>query len=53
MPTLIDEVPAVAIATLDDMRERIRRKSRLKGRQADKASLAEVRALLGEPPPGG
>ena len=53
MPTSIDEVPAVAIATLDDMRERIRRKSRLKGRQADEASLAEVRALLGEPPPGG
>ncbi len=49
----LDTVPAVAIATLDDMRERIRRKSRLKGRQADEQSVAEVRALIGEPPPGG
>lgn len=48
----IDTVPAVAIATLDDMRERIRRKSRLKGRQADEQSVAEVRALIGEPPGG-
>lgn len=49
----LDTVPAVAIATLDDMRERIRRKSRLKGRQADEQSVIEVRALIGEPPPGG
>jgi NADH:ubiquinone oxidoreductase subunit F (NADH-binding)/NADH:ubiquinone oxidoreductase subunit E len=48
----LDTVPAVAIATLDDMRERIRRKSRLKGRQADEQSVAEVRALIGEPPGG-
>jgi formate dehydrogenase len=56
MPALTarsDAVPAVAIATLDELRERIRRKSRLKGRQADEASLAEVRALIGEPPEGG
>ncbi len=46
-------VPAVALATLDDMRERIRRKSKLKGRQADKVSLAEVRALIGGRPDGG
>jgi len=53
MPTLPVEVAAVAIATLDDMRERIRRKSRLKGRQVDEQSVAEVRALIGEPPPDG
>ncbi len=32
------------------MRERIRRKSKLKGRQADDVSLAEVRALVGAGP---
>ena len=41
------EVKAVAIATADDLRETIRRKSKLKGRQADDASLAEVRQLIG------
>jgi formate dehydrogenase len=46
-------VPAVALATLDDMRERIRRKSKLKGRQADEASLADVRALIGPRPEAG
>jgi formate dehydrogenase len=35
---------------VDDLRERIRRKSRLKGRQVDAASLAEVRALVGPAP---
>ncbi|MDQ3273109.1 MAG: NAD(P)H-dependent oxidoreductase subunit E, partial [Pseudomonadota bacterium] len=48
-----DSVPVVATATLDGMRERIRRKSRLKGRQADELSLAEVRALIGASPEGG
>lgn len=43
----------VALATVDEMRERIRRKSKLKGRQADDASLQEVRALIGMPPPDG
>ncbi len=47
------EVKAVAIATVDDMRERIRRKSKLKGRQADDASVAEVRALIGARPDTG
>ncbi|MCX8517227.1 MAG: NAD(P)H-dependent oxidoreductase subunit E, partial [Rhodoferax sp.] len=37
----------VALGSVDDMRERIRRKSKLKGRQADEQSLAEVRALMG------
>jgi NADH:ubiquinone oxidoreductase subunit E len=32
------------------MRERIRRKSRVKGRQADAASLKEVRTLIGAVP---
>jgi NADH:ubiquinone oxidoreductase subunit F (NADH-binding)/NADH:ubiquinone oxidoreductase subunit E len=44
------EVKAVALATADDMRERIRRRSKLKGRQADDVSLQEVRALLGSRP---
>jgi len=41
------EVQAVAVATADDLRETIRRKSKLKGRQADDASVAEVRQLIG------
>lgn len=40
----------VALATVDEMRERIRRKSRLKGRQPDAASLQEVRTLIGAVP---
>ncbi|MEA3395450.1 MAG: NAD(P)H-dependent oxidoreductase subunit E [Pseudomonadota bacterium] len=47
------EVQAVAVATVDDLRERIRRKSKLKGRQPDAQSLAEVVALIGERPEGG
>ena len=47
------EVKAVAVATVDEMRERIRRKSKLKGRQADDASLDEVRALIGARPDAG
>ena len=46
----LDAIPAVSIATADEMRERIRRKSRRKGRQADDASLLEVRALVGPGP---
>ena len=45
--------PAISVVTLgsvDDMRERIRKKSRLKGRQADEASLLEVQALIGAAP---
>jgi len=45
--------PAISVVTLgsvDDMRERIRKKSRLKGRQADEASLVEVQALIGAAP---
>ena len=46
-------VQAVALGTVDEMRERIRRKSKLKGRQADETSLAEVVALIGSRPAGG
>lgn len=43
-------VSTVALATVDEMRERIRRKSKLKGRQADDTSLLEVRSLVGAAP---
>ena len=43
----LNSIPAVFIATADEMRERICRKSRRKGRQVDEASLLEVRALVG------
>ncbi len=42
------EVKAVAVASADDLRETIRRKSKLKGRQPDDLSLAEVRQLVGD-----
>lgn len=42
------EVKAIAVATADDLRETIRRKSKLKGRQADDVSLEEVRKLIGD-----
>jgi len=45
--------PVVASFSTDEMRQRIKRKSRLKGRQADEVSLKEVRALLGETPANG
>ncbi len=47
------ETPAVPVATVDDLRERIRRKGRLKGRQPEAAALAEVQALIGARPPAG
>ncbi len=43
----------VAIATEAELRQRLRQKSRLKGRQADDISLAEVRALIGPQPAEG
>ena len=43
-------IQAVAVATVNDLRETIRRKSKLKGRQADDASIAEVRQFIGEAP---
>ncbi|MDP2256310.1 MAG: NAD(P)H-dependent oxidoreductase subunit E [Polaromonas sp.] len=47
------DIPAVLIATVDQLRDRIRRKSKLKGRQADDTSLEEVRVLIGERPAEG
>ena len=52
-PASKPEIKAVAIATMDELRERIKRKSKLKGRQADDVSLDEVRALIGEKPADG
>ncbi len=46
-------VPTVASVSLDDLRENIRRKSKLKGRQADELSLQEVRSLIGSVPDAG
>ena len=39
--------PSSPRSARDELRQRIRAKSRLKGRQPDDASLAEVRELLG------
>ena len=47
---LTPDSPPQTLATLDDMRERIRKKSRLKGRQADESAMREVRALMGPAP---
>ena len=44
-PKPSEEVKAVAVATADDLRETIRRKSKLKGRQPDDASLARLTLL--------
>ncbi|WP_062308247.1 NAD(P)H-dependent oxidoreductase subunit E [Polynucleobacter sinensis] len=44
------EINAVAVATADDLRDIIRRKSKLKGRQPDDVSVAEVRQLIGLAP---
>ena len=43
----------VTLASVDDMRERIRRKRQLKGRQVDAQALEEVRALIGARPQDG
>ncbi|MES1161589.1 MAG: NAD(P)H-dependent oxidoreductase subunit E, partial [Rhizobacter sp.] len=47
----MDEV--VTSISADEMRQRIKRKSRLKGRQPEESALAEVHALLGDAPAGG
>ena len=53
----VESMPAgtavVASVGADEMRRRIKRKSRLKGRQVDESSLAEVRGLLGTRPDEG
>ncbi|MFL6691923.1 MAG: NAD(P)H-dependent oxidoreductase subunit E, partial [Ramlibacter sp.] len=47
------QVQEVALATADQLRERIRRKSKLKGRQPDDRSLLEVRECIGPRPAEG
>ncbi|MEY3144909.1 MAG: hypothetical protein RL342_580 [Pseudomonadota bacterium] len=47
---LTPDSPPQTLATLDDMRERIRKISRLKGRQADESAMREVQALMGPTP---
>ena len=49
----VSEIKAVTISTVDELRERIKRKSKLKGRQADDVSIDEVRALIGVKPVDG
>ena len=49
----LNEIKAVTIATIDELRERIKRKSKLKGRQPDEASVAQVQALIGVRPLAG
>jgi len=44
---------AVPLGSVDDMRERIRSKRQLKGRQVDGQARDEVRALIGAPPTDG
>ncbi len=46
-------VATIAVASVEELRSRIKRKSRLKGRQAEGAALEQVRELLGERPAGG
>ena len=48
--TTASPIKPVVLATPDQLRERIRQKSKLKGRQADDVSRAEVVALIGARP---
>jgi formate dehydrogenase len=48
--TSVEPDAGVVLGTAEEMRERIRRKSKLKGRQADAASLEAVRTLIGAGP---
>ena len=48
--TTASPIKPVVLATPDQLRERIRQKSKLKGRQADDLSRAEVLALIGARP---
>jgi formate dehydrogenase len=44
------ESTILATVSVDTLRERLRRKSQLKGRQVDEAALSKVRALVGPAP---
>ena len=50
LPKPSEAVKAVALGTLHDLRETIRLKSKLKGRQADDTSIADVRGLIWDEP---
>ena len=52
-PGTQNKIEAIPLATPDQLRERIRRKSKLKGRQPEENALAEVRALIGPRPLAG
>jgi formate dehydrogenase len=43
----------VPLGSIDDLRQQMRRRRQLKGRQVDAQALDEVRALIGMPPDGG
>ncbi len=49
-PTSTPNAPAVTLASVDQVRGRLRNKGKLKGRQPDHVSLAEVQFLLGPGP---
>ena len=52
-PGTQNKIEAIPLATPEQLRERIRRKSRLKGRQPEEDALAEVLALIGPRPLAG
>jgi NADH:ubiquinone oxidoreductase subunit F (NADH-binding)/NADH:ubiquinone oxidoreductase subunit E len=52
-PGTQNEIQAIPLATPDQLRERIRRKSKLKGRQPEAEALREVHELIGAKPEGG
>ncbi|MEJ8823389.1 NADH-ubiquinone oxidoreductase-F iron-sulfur binding region domain-containing protein [Variovorax humicola] len=52
-PALQQEPRAIPLGTPDDLRDRIRRKSKLKGRQPEAQALQRVRELIGPRPEGG
>ena len=47
---MVDERTTVKLASVDDMRDRLRQQGRLKGRQPEEQALADVRALIGTGP---
>ncbi|MDM0056263.1 NADH-ubiquinone oxidoreductase-F iron-sulfur binding region domain-containing protein [Variovorax fucosicus] len=52
-PGTAETIQVVPLATADELRDRIRKKSKLKGRQPEAASLEQVRELIGPRPEGG
>src|SRR6478672_4687096 len=52
-PVPSQQVQEVALASAEQLRDRIRRKSKLKGRQPDEQALADVRECIGARPEAG